>query len=129
MSTQAVADFILKANDDPEFDAEFEGKTADERIASVVAAGHEQGFEFTAVECREFLETARELGTEELTEEQLEHVAGGGLVRNFFRTASGAVAPLQNAIFNAIAAAAGDDGEDGDSDASSDSVDFEKLKG
>ena len=78
MSTQAIADFILKANEDPDFITKIEGEKAEDRIASLVAAGEEQGFEFTPDECTEFLNTARTLGSGELSEEQLAAVAGGG---------------------------------------------------
>jgi len=102
MSTQAIADFILKANEDPDFIAQIEGEKAEDRIASLVAAGHEQGFEFTADECTEFLNTAKALGSGELREEQLAQVAGGVSAKDFFRTTGGAVAPFWSKIVDAL---------------------------
>ena len=118
MSTQAIADFILKANEDPDFIAQIEGKKAEERIASLVAAGHERGYEFTADECSEFLETARAVGSGELNEEQLAQVAGGNSSKTFFRTASGAVAPLWNKIVQALTDESGGDGDSGSTETS-----------
>jgi predicted ribosomally synthesized peptide with nif11-like leader len=77
MSTQAIADFILKANENPGFVEKLEGRTADERIASLVAVGAERGFEFTAAEVQKFLDAPLDVQGE-LSEEQLALVAGGG---------------------------------------------------
>jgi predicted ribosomally synthesized peptide with nif11-like leader len=97
MSTKAVADFILQASENPAMTWKFKGETAQQRIAEVVAAGREQGFDFTAAECRDFLYTARELGRQELLEEELEQVVGGsgGQARKF-------LALIQDALCRAI---------------------------
>jgi len=74
MSEQAATEFLMKNAADP---PPIGGETTEERVAALVELGSIQGFDFTADECLTVLETARKYQAGELSEEQLEAVAGG----------------------------------------------------
>jgi len=74
MSTQAVTEFIAKNAKNP---PPISGESKEERLATLVELGNNQGFDFTAEECVSILEAARKHKEGELSDAQLEAVAGG----------------------------------------------------
>jgi len=80
MSEKAAAEFVAIAATSPAIREKVrsEGKSySDERFNQVVTVGAEQGFAFTAEELRSVMSAAEESKEGELTDEQLEAVAGG----------------------------------------------------
>ena len=85
MSTQAAARFLVRFADDPSLHA---GGTREERIAAAVALGRQNGLEFTGEECATLLEAVHKHGQDQLSDEELEQVAGGGYYDPSNQTAS-----------------------------------------
>ncbi len=71
MSVESAKAFLKKFSEDSQFKAEFEGKDEEGRRQMVKNAG----FEFTKEEIKE----AAGVGEGELSDEELENVAGGGV--------------------------------------------------
>jgi len=78
MSMEAVKGFMTKVIEDPAVAKELalEGKTVEETVENALALGSKHGFDFTAEEWMVGLRMANNIQAE-LTEEQLEAVAGG----------------------------------------------------
>jgi len=76
MTEKAVIQFLTR---NVENRTHISGETSAERLDALVKLGKKQGFEFTADECTSVLETARKYQAGELSDEQLEAVAGGGV--------------------------------------------------
>ena len=79
MSTEAAAKFLEQLANDDSMKAELDQtrETRQDRIQAVVALGEIKGYEFTADDCATIVETAKKVQDGELTEAELEAVAGG----------------------------------------------------
>jgi predicted ribosomally synthesized peptide with nif11-like leader len=80
MSEKAAAEFVAMAAANPAITEKVrsEGESlSDERFNQVIKVAAEEGFEFTVEELRSVMSTAEESQEGELTDEQLETVAGG----------------------------------------------------
>ena len=81
MSKEAVIGMLTEANEDPALRARIEaigtGEIGVEETAAFVSDAAERGFEFTAEEFNEVVEMIRRHDGDEISDEDLEQVAGG----------------------------------------------------
>lgn len=78
MSVEKVAEMLKKVSEDKGFAEKF-SKVYDggEDFTAVVAFGKENGFEFTAEDCKQVYEAIDDQMDDELSDDDLENVAGG----------------------------------------------------